>query len=112
MVAFVPWVVDRLFIGAWPCLLAVVGWVSLTDGPFIRTYFVACLLPVSLPLVYRRAVASDQRDLQKAIVARERSLGMRTVLGAFAGHVPDALKARYPSANVTKSPSWCGFNER
>lgn len=35
-----------------------------------------------------------QRDLQKKIVERERALGMRTVLGAFAGHVPDALKTR------------------
>lgn len=54
----------------------------------------------------------QQRDLQKLIVARERSLGMHTVLTAFAGHVPAALKTRHPTANVTQSGGWCGFNQR
>ena len=35
-----------------------------------------------------------------------------TVLTAFAGHVPDALKTKHPTANVTLSPGWCGFDQR
>ena len=35
-----------------------------------------------------------------------------TVLTAFAGHVPDALKTKHPAANVTVSPGWCGFDQR
>ena len=34
----------------------------------------------------------QQRDLQKLIVARERSLGMHTVLTAFAGHIPACVR--------------------
>ena len=52
----------------------------------------------------------QQRDLQKQIVARERSLGMHTVLTAFAGHVPVALKTHFPNASVSNSPGWCGFS--
>ena len=37
---------------------------------------------------------------------------MRAVLGAFAGHVPRALQARYPAANVSSSPAWGGFSQR
>jgi hypothetical protein len=47
-----------------------------------------------------------QRQLQKQIVARERSLGMRTVLPAFAGHVPLALPAKYPGTKMGNNPCW------
>jgi len=43
------------------------------------------------------------------ILARMRSLGMKPVLGAFAGHVPDAFVKKYPQANVTRSPRWGNF---
>lgn len=48
-------------------------------------------------------------DLQKNILARERSLGMKPVLPAFAGHVPEAFKDLYPDADITSRRSWCGF---
>jgi alpha-N-acetylglucosaminidase len=54
----------------------------------------------------------QQRQLQKKIVARERSLGMRTVLGAFAGHVPASLTKHHPAANVSQLPAWAGFSSR
>jgi|EP01047_Picozoa_sp_COSAG01_P031783 alpha-N-acetylglucosaminidase len=55
-----------------------------------------------------------QRQLQKQIVARERSLGMRTVLPAFAGHVPLALPAKYPGTKMGSNPCWgaSGFTSK
>jgi alpha-N-acetylglucosaminidase len=51
-----------------------------------------------------------QHDLQKQILARERSLGMKPVLCAFAGHVPEALKAKQPSLKIQQiPPGWAGF---
>ena len=51
-----------------------------------------------------------QRDLQKRILARERQLGMSPVLPAFAGHVPEALKARQPAMKIVQiPPGWAGF---
>ena len=35
--------------------------------------------------------------------------GMQPVLPAFAGHIPDAFKQVYPTANITKSARWDGF---
>ncbi|MGH7952784.1 MAG: alpha-N-acetylglucosaminidase, partial [Limisphaerales bacterium] len=52
-----------------------------------------------------------QHDLQKKILARERELGMSPVLCAFAGHVPEALKARQPTMQIEKiPPGWGGFS--
>lgn len=48
-------------------------------------------------------------DLQKRILHRERELGMKPVLPAFAGHVPAAFKEKYPEADITTHKSWCGF---
>jgi len=48
-------------------------------------------------------------ELQKKIVARERELGMTPVLQGFTGHVPEALKAKFPQAKFQRLPSWCGF---
>ena len=50
-----------------------------------------------------------QRELQKRIVARERELGMEPVLPAFSGHVPSALKARFPDAKIKQLNRWAGF---
>ena len=38
--------------------------------------------------------------LQKKIVARERELGMTPVLQGFTGHVPTALRERFPAGEV------------
>ena len=51
----------------------------------------------------------SQVKLQKKILKRERSLGMRPVLQAFGGHVPEQLKEIYPDAQITDVPAWGGF---
>ncbi|WP_153795803.1 alpha-N-acetylglucosaminidase [Foetidibacter luteolus] len=43
--------------------------------------------------------------LQKKILQRQRALGMKPVLPAFTGHVPSALKARFPKAKL-KATNW------
>ncbi len=48
--------------------------------------------------------------LQKQILARERSLGMQSILPAFTGHVPPAFKDRYPKAKLKKT-NWQGFKD-
>ena len=51
-----------------------------------------------------------QRDLEKQILLRERELGMSPVLGAFAGHVPEALKTTQPEMKIERiPPGWAGF---
>ena len=58
-----------------------------------------------LPLQWLTA----RRDLQLKILARQRGLGMKPVLGAFAGHVPAAFAKKYPDAKISKSPDWARF---
>ncbi len=50
-----------------------------------------------------------QVELQKQILQRERELGMTPVLPAFAGHVPQEIKAVYPDAEITRVSYWGGF---
>jgi alpha-N-acetylglucosaminidase len=61
-----------------------------------------------------------QRDLQKKILARERELGMKPVLCAFAGHVPEALKVKHPEITINRvsaggwdgyEGNWAGFSD-
>ncbi|XP_072260067.1 alpha-N-acetylglucosaminidase [Pyxicephalus adspersus] len=51
-----------------------------------------------------------QYTLQLRIVERMRSLGMITVLPAFAGHIPSSLLRVFPKANVTRLGGWSNFN--
>ncbi|MEO8405977.1 MAG: alpha-N-acetylglucosaminidase, partial [Chitinophagaceae bacterium] len=44
-------------------------------------------------------------ELQKKIVQRERELGIKPVLPAFAGHVPAAFKEKFPQAKL-KAVNW------
>lgn len=44
-------------------------------------------------------------ELQKKILKRERELGMKPVLPAFTGHVPSALKKKFPNARL-KTTNW------
>ncbi|WP_412468493.1 alpha-N-acetylglucosaminidase [Pedobacter sp. KLB.chiD] len=44
-------------------------------------------------------------ELQKKILARQRSLGMKSVLPAFTGHVPAAFKNKFPQAKL-KTTNW------
>jgi len=53
----------------------------------------------------------EQAALQQKIVRRQREFGMKSVLGAFAGHVPAGLKRIYPRVNLTLSPTWANFGE-
>ncbi|MDP3444764.1 MAG: alpha-N-acetylglucosaminidase TIM-barrel domain-containing protein, partial [Ignavibacteria bacterium] len=53
-----------------------------------------------------QAYITHQFELQKKILARERSFGMTPVLPAFAGHVPKAIKLKYPDANITSLGSY------
>ncbi|PIA77834.1 alpha-N-acetylglucosaminidase [Gaetbulibacter sp. 4G1] len=55
---------------------------------------------------------SHQKELQKQIVKRERELGMKPVLPAFAGHVPEALKIAQPNAKINQLSSWGGFDDK
>jgi alpha-N-acetylglucosaminidase len=58
--------------------------------------------PMSVDFLKARA------DLQKLLLGRMRELGISPVLPAFDGHVPTALKAQYPNANITRSADWLG----
>ena len=53
-----------------------------------------------------------QEALQKRIIERERELGMKPILPAFAGHVPVALKRIYPDAKISQMSSWGGFDDQ
>jgi alpha-N-acetylglucosaminidase len=50
-----------------------------------------------------------QAELQKKILARERSLGIIPVTPGFSGFVPPALARLYPKAAVRKGSGWNGF---
>lgn len=54
----------------------------------------------------------SQAELQKQIVERERELNMKPVLPAFAGHVPFAIKEKYPNAHITSLGEWGDFSEQ
>lgn len=53
----------------------------------------------------------NQLELQKKIVKRERELNMKPILPAFAGHVPQAIKTKFPNAKITDLGTWGGFSE-
>ena len=50
-----------------------------------------------------------QKNLQLLILARQRSLGMTPVLGAFAGFVPSSFATKYPNATLNRAPAWANF---
>ena len=50
----------------------------------------------------------QRKQLQLKILKRMRSLGMKPVLQAFTGHVPQALKELYPDANIFQIEDWAG----
>lgn len=51
----------------------------------------------------------EQESLQKKILERERSLGMKPVLPAFSGHIPESIVNHYPDTKITKMNSWGDF---
>lgn len=52
-----------------------------------------------------------QFELQKQILAQERSFGMTPVLPAFAGHVPKAIKDTHPNLKITSLGSYTTGDE-
>ena len=48
----------------------------------------------------------DQAMLQKQLLQRMTELGMSPILPAFDGHVPNALKSFYPTANISRADDW------
>lgn len=92
---------------------------GLTDGE-IRSYFTG---PAYLPWhrmsnidhwdgPLPKSWLDNQANLQKRIVTRERELGMKPVLPAFSGHVPQILQTKYPKAKITSLGEWSGFSSR
>ncbi len=88
------------------------------DSDSIRAYFTG---PAHLP--WHRMLNIDrwdgplpqsyidnQEELQHKILERERSLGMRPVLPAFAGHVPPELAKVYPGVKIHPMSKWGGMN--
>ena len=53
----------------------------------------------------------SHRELQKKILAAERSMGMKPVLASFTGHVPAAFAQRFPGAKVKKTNWGAGFDD-
>ncbi|ASU36370.1 alpha-N-acetylglucosaminidase [Mucilaginibacter xinganensis] len=51
----------------------------------------------------------SHKALQKKILDRERSFGMKPVLSSFTGHVPPSFKDRFPKAKVKKTNWDAGF---
>jgi alpha-N-acetylglucosaminidase len=50
-----------------------------------------------------------QKALQKQILERERSFGMKPVLPAFTGHVPPSFNQKFPNAKIKKTNWGAGF---
>lgn len=50
-----------------------------------------------------------KHQLQKQILRRMRALGMKPVLPAFAGYVPEAFAKAHPQARIYKMRAWEGF---
>jgi alpha-N-acetylglucosaminidase len=60
-----------------------------------------------LPLSYIK----NQEKLQQQILERSRSLGMKPILSAFAGHVPEQMKSLFPKSEITQiEPGWGGMD--
>lgn len=55
---------------------------------------------------------NNQLELQKKIVERERALAMKPVLPAFAGHVPEVIKTKFPKAKITSLGEWGDFDKQ
>jgi len=62
-----------------------------------------------LPVSY----IGGQKVLQQQILKRSRALGMKPILSAFAGHVPEQLKTLRPTAKITQiEPGWGGMEAK
>lgn len=55
-----------------------------------------------------QSIINGQEQLEKQILAQERSFGMKPILPSFTGHVPAAFKTRYPQSDLKKT-KWNSF---
>ena len=55
---------------------------------------------------------NGQAELQTKILERERELNMKPVLPAFGGHVPKALKEKFPNSKIISLGEWGDFDEK
>lgn len=72
----------------------------LAGPPYIPFGWMGCLDGWGGPLP--ASWIDRHEELQKRIVARQRSLGMTPVLQGFTGHVPPAVARKYPDAKIHK----------
>lgn len=72
----------------------------LAGPPYLPFGWMGCLDGWGGPLP--KSWLTRRADLQKRILARERSLGMKPVLQGFTGHVPPATATRFPQARLHK----------
>ena len=62
-----------------------------------------------LPMSY----VEGQYAMQKKLLGQARALGMTPILSGFAGHVPEALKAKIPGAKIAMlHPGWGGLGKK
>jgi alpha-N-acetylglucosaminidase len=55
-----------------------------------------------------QGIINGQEELEKKILAQERSFGMKPILPSFTGHVPSAFQTRYPASKLKKT-KWSTF---
>ncbi|NQV36174.1 MAG: alpha-N-acetylglucosaminidase, partial [Phycisphaeraceae bacterium] len=70
----------------------------LAGPPYLPFQWMGCLDGWGGPL--GQSWIDEHETLQKKILARQRELGMTPVLQGFTGHVPAAIKKKYPDATV------------
>jgi alpha-N-acetylglucosaminidase len=70
----------------------------LAGPPYLPFQWMGCLDGWGGPLPDRWI--DRHEELQREIVARQRQLGMTPVLQGFTGHVPSALRERFPAAKL------------
>ena len=79
----------------------------ISGPPYLPFFFMGCLDGWGGPL--SDAWYKKQTALQKKILERARSLGMKPILPAFTGHVPAAITTKFPDAKIQRMKSWGGF---
>jgi alpha-N-acetylglucosaminidase len=52
---------------------------------------------------------SSHEILEKKILKRERTFGMKPVLQGFTGHVPKLMKEKFPGSKIVQTTDWAGM---
>ena len=80
---------------------------SLSAAPFLPWQRMGNLAGYRAPL--SAGWIEKKHQLQVKILGRMRALGMKPILPAFAGYVPEAFAKAHPKAKIYKMRSWEGF---